>query len=547
MTKAALIRHPGVYRRADSGTYQFGLRAPVDLRSHFPSAWAVRCSLGTSDLRKANEKANALQAEWAGRFELLRSGKPVAVDMAGLRAKLFAYVEATLPNTDRVVAEMTPAQRQDEASTIAWLREDAQQTRATGRPVSEWAHKWLGTMGYARSPASDSEALAYLAMYLELYHEALTDESRTFPVRVERLRAYRALVSSDASQPPVEAPGVMSALRAKGFRISDALDAWSETARPAKTVGAFTRHAAQFASLMDDPVLSSIEKLDAIRFRDQLQAWAVAKGKTARTADNVLVSVRALVNVARDRGWIEGNPFERLAVDVGGKESEGREPWTHDELRTLFDDPIWKAYRLPSDRKAGGAAAYWIPLLACYTGARVSEIAQLYTDDLTLTSGKEIIEFREGKGREQSLKNDNSWRAVPMHSQLVRLGLPSYVASLKGGPLFPMLPTVGKNGAGGQFGQWFGDYKRSKGFESSSKTLHSFRHLVATELRIAGASDAQADAITGHAGQGVGRTVYAATIRRQAERLRGVIELLQFPELTLLPVCAQRQGQALTK
>jgi integrase len=532
VTKAALIRHPGVLRRPDSNTYQFGLRVPTELRKHFRSPWALRCSLGTADLREANDKAKALQAEWAVRFESLRSGKPIPFDAVALRAKLLAYTETFVLQVDRLSAGLTPAERALRARDAAWQRDDARQEHAEGR-VPDWAGQWLDAMGYVRSPFADAEAMPHLVMLLELYHEALSDLSRTYPLRVERMSARRALVAADG-------PSILSASQASakksdasGYRIAHALKAWAAVARPAKTVGAFTRHANHFEALAGDPVLSSIDKMAAIRFRDALQAWAVANGKTASTADNVLVSIRALVNVARDRGWIEGNPFERLTVDVGGKESEGREPWTHDELRTLFADPIWTAYRLPNDRKAGGDAAYWIPLLACFTGARLSEIAQLWTDDLSLSPGKEVIEFRGNVDRRQALKNDGSWRAVPMHSELVRLGLPDYVNSLPRGSLFPALPTDGKNGAGGQFGQWFGNFKRSKGFDSPTKTLHSFRHLMATELRLAGATDAQADAITGHAGQGVGRTVYAATIRRQAERLRAVIELLRFPGLSL--------------
>ena len=93
MTKAALIRHPGVLLRPDSNLYQFGLRVPTELRKHFGSPWALRCSLGTADLREANDKAKALQAEWAVRFESLRSGKPIPFDAAGLRAKLLAYTD----------------------------------------------------------------------------------------------------------------------------------------------------------------------------------------------------------------------------------------------------------------------------------------------------------------------------------------------------------------------------------------------------------------------------------------------------------------------
>ena len=280
---------------------------------------------------------------------------------------------------------------------------------------------------------------------------------------------------------------------------------------------------------MGDLPLDSVSRTIGIEFRDKLQAWAIAQGKTATTADNILVSLRALFNVARDKGWLTGNPLERLSVEIGGKESEGREPWTKEELGLIFSDPLWTDHSIPTDKKAGKEAAYWIPLIACYTGARLTEIAQLWTDDIATEPGKETFEFRADAQRGQQLKNTGSWRAVPMHPELIRLGFCDYVKSLPKGSLFPHLPKEGKNGAGGQFGKWFGTFKSAKGFTSPSKSFHSFRHLVATELRLAGATDAQADAITGHAGNGVGRQVYAATIRRKAEQLRRVIELLEFP------------------
>ncbi len=535
MTKAELTRFPGVNKRRDSNTYQFILRAPKDLVQHFKSPWAVRCSLGTADLREANTKAKALHAEWAERFTAMRTGKPARVDLAALRARLLDYaVTKFLPAADRLSAGYSPAERELRARQVASSRDAIEHGIARGY-VAEDAEDWIArVLRHDRSPATEGEALPFYAMLLDLQVESLTDLTRTFPLRVKRLGERRALIAIDvpATAPPAQSK---AAKAVHVHRIADALDVWKQTQQSQKTIGAFSRHADQFAALMGDPVLASLGKAEAVRFRDALQQWAVENSKTAATASNVMVSIKALVNAAQERGWVESNPFQGLTVKVGGKESEGREPWTHDELRTLFDDPIWTEYRLPDARKAGAAAAYWMPLMACYTGARVTELAQLWTDDVTVTKGAEAIEYRANAGRGQRLKNEGSWRAVPMHSELIRLGLPEYIATLPAGPLFPQLPTAGQNGAGGQFSHWFGTFKRNKGFTSPAKSLHSFRHLVASELRLAGATDAQADAITGHAGEGVARTTYSATIRRDAERLRPVIELLRFPWLQGLP------------
>jgi len=493
--------------------------------------------LGTADLRTANEKAKALQAEWAQKFDVLRSGKPAPVDLPRIRNTLFERLESMIKIVDNQYGDLVGEARTERAQELKWQLDEARAGLREGI-VPDWVESSIVGLGLPRSPLVDAEVQAHIVTMLEIRHEALVDETRTFPLRVSILNARKRLIATFAStSASAEAIQSTSTRVNTGHKISDALELWKSIQRPEKTVGAFSRHAQQFADMMGDPFLESIDKTAAIEFRDKLQQWAVENRKTSSTADNVLVSIRALVNVARDKGWIPGNPFERLTVKVGGKESEGREPWTHSELKTLFDDPIWAAGKLPKDRKAGGAAAYWIPLIACYTGARVTEIAQLWTDDLDITPGQEVIEFRPDAERGQKLKNKGSWRAVPMHSELVRLGLPEYVKSLPEGHLFPLLPRNGQNGAGGQFSQWFGDFKRNKGFGSPSKSMHSFRHLVASELRLAKVTDPMAGAITGHAGTGIGRTRYAATIRREAERLRPEIERLAYPGLTLiLPV-----------
>lgn len=48
-----------------------------------------------------------------------------------------------------------------------------------------------------------------------------------------------------------------------------------------------------------------------------------------------------------------------------------------EELGLIFSDPLWTKHAIPTDKKAGKEAAFWIPLIACYT-ARLTEIAQLW-------------------------------------------------------------------------------------------------------------------------------------------------------------------------
>ena len=533
MNQATVTRFPGVHRRPDSVIYQFGLRAPQDLLVHFPSGWAIRASLKTSDLKEANAKAKVLHAEWDARFEALRAGKPRPIDMPDLRRRLFEQWERAVARLDDTYSRVPGKDRETRAHGLQCQIDELRQCLAKG-VLPEWLEDGAKKYGDAAAPEIVTEYGGHQLMLLEVMHEALTNERRTFPLRVQYTQQRRDLMGLNAAPAPYALPHPQApqqpATPANGKKISDAYDAWIAIRQaPERTRQTYKRHADQFVTLMGDLPLTAVSRTMGIEFRDKLQAWAIEKGKTATTADNILVSLRALFNVARDKGWLTSNPLERLSVEIGGKESEGREPWTKDELGLIFSDPLWTKRAIPTDKKAGKEAAYWIPLIACYTGARLTEIAQLWTDDIATEPGKETFEFRADAQRDQKLKNAGSWRAVPMHPELIRLGFCNYVQSLPKGSLFPHLPKEGKNGAGGQFGKWFGTFKSAKGFTSPAKSFHSFRHLVATELRLAGATDAQADAITGHAGNGVGRQVYAATIRRKAEQLRHVIELLEFP------------------
>ena len=159
-------------------------------------------------------------------------------------------------------------------------------------------------------------------------------ERRTLVRRwaLEHSKAMQGILKRDrglpVDTPPPPAPVIIkSAATATGHRMSDALDAWRASAqRDERTSQTFGRHVETFEQMMGNPPLSTVRRADAVRFRDALQQWAVDNLKTARTADNVMATIKALANIARDREWLEGNPFQRLTVKVGGKASEGREP-----------------------------------------------------------------------------------------------------------------------------------------------------------------------------------------------------------------------------
>jgi integrase len=132
--------------------------------------------------------------------------------------------------------------------------------------------------------------------------------------------------------------------------------------------------------------------------------------------------------------------------------------------------------------------------LGLYTGGRLNELSQLHLKDVQCTAaGQWYIDFNlVGSNKidepDKRLKTVNSIRQVPMHPELVRLGLPEYVKALVGGGydrLFPELRFDRVKGYGKAAGQWLNEKflgHRLKIPRDGNQTFHSFRHSFTSAL-----------------------------------------------------------------
>jgi integrase len=205
-----------------------------------------------------------------------------------------------------------------------------------------------------------------------------------------------------------------------------------------------------------------------------------------------------------DLELIPKNPWRGL--DIKAHTEAPRQPWSDESLTKLFNHPIWKEGVIPNDNKAGGSAAYWIPLLALYSGARCSEICQLRTDDIKKESGVWTMQIHDGEPT-QRIKTTAARRSIPIHAELLRLGFIQYCESIPQGSLWPELPKrEGK--AGGYFSQYFAALRAELGIPASM-SFHSFRHNARTNLVCAGVSESIMDKLLGHVSSGsIGSKVY---------------------------------------
>lgn len=222
---------------------------------------------------------------------------------------------------------------------------------------------------------------------------------------------------------------------------------------------------------------------EVIKWKDEMVTAGLAP-KTIR--DGYLAAVRAVLKWAVQNRRVASNPAEGVTVAVRKKAGQGVRGYTDQEASRLLS-----AAALESD-----PVRRWIPLMCCYTGARLNEICQLRKQDVEQVGGIWALHFCAEAG---PIKNTNSERTVPIHSALISSGFLEYVESCSPGPLFPSLrpDKFGKRGGTGtkRLGAWV----RAVGLNDARLSpSHSWRHRFMTLARRHELKTDITNAITGH-------------------------------------------------
>lgn len=304
--------------------------------------------------------------------------------------------------------------------------------------------------------------------------------------------------------------------------------------KSADSVASCARALKLFEEHMGNRPLDQLTRAHGDWFRAKLRELPT----TSKTARDRFNWIKSLLNYAsQDLELIPKNPW--MGLEIKSRTTVKRQPWTTEHLDTLLGHEIWQRGALPKDPKAGGLAAYWVPLLGLYTGARCSEICQLMVRDIDTKAAIPTIRITD-EGEDQNVKSQAGHRTIPIHSELIRLGFLQYVKSVEGTQLWPNLPQR-KGKPGGYFSQWFGTLRKSLGIPRSID-FHSFRHTVRSNLSAAGVPETVVDRLLGHESQGsVGARVYTHI---DLATMKQAIELLKGTNLTVLSVPSQERRPA---
>lgn len=210
---------------------------------------------------------------------------------------------------------------------------------------------------------------------------------------------------------------------------------------------------------------------------------------------------------------IDANPFEGFGQS--GDNAVKRRPFTHDELLALLRHPDF------IKRQFKTTYSYWLMPLAMFTGARLGELAQLDLKDFVNVDGIDCIDINDIEaaedievedGRKKRVKTKNAKRLVPLHPQLIRLGLLRYVETLREKKqihLFQELSRTRRDGPAQAASNWFQRFRARVGITTKQETVfHSFRHGFITNLLDAGVTPYLVAPIVGHEGELITGQVY---------------------------------------
>ena len=506
--------------------------------------WLKR-SLSTKDVSEANKRAKAVLTEFdrtLERAEALTAPRPLVTSLSLVLIKRMAeyhyarklashdeYLRVG-PENERAMRELDPdldwdwpipsfglsqGQVADANVTILEVLQEAEAALAQGN---------IGHIEFQIEQVLD-------AFQINLDHKCSAYRELGLALLRAEVRAFRAIQQRQAGE-PIETPPLPQAVMtasATGETLHAAFDGWKrQREHPAGTLDEYERAIKMFAELNGDLPVAQIKRNHGRQFREALQEVPARRsGKllnaslpelakwghehpdvpkiTAGTVNKHLTAVQAIANWALDNGMIPddvqwADPFRRMRL--GEEEAvRGGAPFVLADLQVIFCSSVFTKGERPKGGK--GEAAFWLPFLALFIGARLNELASLKAADVAHSDviGAQCIFIKAEKRSGKRLKTEQSERFVPVHPQLIAAGFLEYVSKRRtdhseNAWLFSDV-APGTNGKAA-FSKWFGRYIGAQGITDSSKVFHSFRHSFVDALRLAGVPGEIIIALLGH-------------------------------------------------
>jgi len=294
--------------------------------------------------------------------------------------------------------------------------------------------------------------------------------------------------------------------------FSTLFDLWSSANAKRLASNTLKRYAATFRSL------TAFAPFKARDFRtitgDDLHDWAVHRRDIEKVSSrsinkNDLVAVSSVLkwSMSRDaRAHVNGsqlatNPAHGVRLPEERRIVHREKSFRENEWKTILKAA--NAVQHDPRNPRASDACRWLPWLAAYTGARITELSSLMAGSIRKESGVWLLDFIETKSAVA--------RSVPIHDHLIELGFLDFVNGFKPGSSLFIDPArmSGKSKTppaeirSRKMAEWL--RKAVPWLDMALQPDHAWRHTWKSRALEAGIEERLRDAICGHSPGSVGR------------------------------------------
>ncbi|WP_409764965.1 DUF6538 domain-containing protein [Ferrovibrio sp.] len=540
MTDMTSIPH---LKRTRDNIYQYRRVIPPALRSKFGGKTEITISLKTSDLAEAKLKMAPIAADAERQLAAARRGKVADLDLLRAVSVVGGWLDAIyndvllqdMYDSDMISGPIPPFNSADELKAS----------------VSHY----LDYLRRMRQPPSDTVLTHVFRLAPAEYHrdhtvrQAMPDYDGDFgglppedQIAFEPFRFARDILAlpkpPESSATPVPPP-VVDESRTP---LSELLNRYlAKKQYPSNTEHEWRLAWRRLIEYVGDIAIGDLRKFHLIQWREMLQRCPLNLTRFERrlalpdiiriwekkgikyhmisrhTVDKYFTAIRTVLNWAEGR-IIDASPARDLKPDAAPKEAAARKrlPFSTEDHLIIFGSTVYRGFKSAKYRSLPGKkiiedAAYWLPLLALYTGARLEELGQLLLEDIRQypIDGFYYIDITDQNDETKRLKTLGSLRQVPIHSELVRWGFLKYVQRMHDAGHHRLFPDLRKDKRGSytqKFSRDWNRWLRKLGIEDDRKVFHSFRHGFKDAARAAGIEKALRDRLQGHAVSDVAET-----------------------------------------
>jgi len=234
-------------------------------------------------------------------------------------------------------------------------------------------------------------------------------------------------------------------------------------------------------------------------FRDDL----ASADRADVTSRKYFTSFKTLLNYAVNDGHIDASPADKLTWRAEKVKHSERIEGKRRTFSPAETDSILKSLAAYATESNDHAQVAWFVRIACWTGMRPEEIAQLAPGDVCEVAG--VWVFRVHDLDDNNVKTRAGVREVPVHRWLIDAGLLAFVEKRqKADRLFALCEKT--DGRGRRYppiySRWNHFMRKRLKLIDTKLSMYSFRHGMKDALRLASVGEYEQDRILGHARKG---------------------------------------------